>query len=79
MIELKIKTQVTTRRAHRVEITRKDLVEFMKKLGYDLPRDASIYVNVPGGGDWSNTSLDIDKETPVVVTWATVEESGDGL
>jgi hypothetical protein len=28
-----------------------------------IPKTADISVRVPGGGDWSNTYLDIDRET----------------
>lgn len=41
-----------------------------------LPPDTYIYVQVPGGGDWSNTDLDLS-EYPVEIRWTV--ESGDDL
>lgn len=38
----------------------------------DLPPDAfdiKVHVYVPGGGDWSNTDLDIDSDAPVTVSY----------
>ena len=40
-----------------------------KALG--LPEGASLFVRVPGGGDWSNTELDLDThplEATIVTT-----------
>ena len=35
---------------------------------FDLPADAKISFDVPGGGDWSNTRLGID-EYPLTAEW----------
>lgn len=56
--------RVTT--SHRVELNREDII---KAVGVEVPDYAEIYVSVPGGGNWSNTSLEIDDKTPVVVSW----------
>jgi len=32
------------------------------ELGYKLHEVSSVYVKVPGGGDWSNTNLEINKD-----------------
>lgn len=39
-----------------------DLYPLIHKLVPEVPADATIdvYVDVPGGGDWSDTKLDID-------------------
>jgi hypothetical protein len=31
------------------------------------PEDVRFYVNVPGGGDWSNMELDINEKSPLII------------
>lgn len=68
-----IETTITTRRQHTVRLNRKMLLDALRRhwLLDDLPDDVCITVTVPGGGDWSNTTLDIDDETPICVEWST--------
>jgi predicted ATP-dependent serine protease len=72
-------TIVSTTTRHRLEITRADILAYLAsaKITNLPPRNADIFVQVPGGGDWSNTSLDISDENPVVVSWEeqTIENS----
>ena len=47
-----------------------DLVDLVQLL--DLPVKATniqIWVDVPGGGDWSNTALSLDKGCPLQVSY----------
>lgn len=60
----------------RVELSGGELRKLIKTAtGQDLPARAEIFVEVPGGADWSNTSLNIDNRTPVIITWTGVSES----
>ena len=34
-----------------------------------IPRHAEVSFQVPGGGDWSNTRIEVDEDCPIVVTW----------
>lgn len=34
-----------------------------------LPKDAKVFVNVPGGGDWSNCELELDTSTPLNIVY----------
>lgn len=80
MINLNVTKTITTRRQIRLEIHRAHIIQMVKELGYGLiPKDARIFVDVPGGGDWSNMELNIDDDRPVVVTWSevTMEEQGN--
>lgn len=43
------------------------IVSLLAPLG--VPQDARVVFDVPGGGDWSNTSLDVDEDNPVYVRW----------
>lgn len=66
-----VRTEVTKR----IELTGQDIRKMVKTVtGNDLPVRAEIYVMVPGGADWSNTELNINVETPVVITWTEVTE-----
>lgn len=69
-------TRVETRK--RIELTDLDLRSLIKTAtGNDLPARAEIFIEVPGGGDWSNTSLGVNKETPVIIAWTEVVENND--
>lgn len=39
-----------------------------------IPPEAEIYFSVPGGGDWSNTDIDIDDQCPIKIKWTEVTE-----
>ena len=39
-----------------------------------LPGGARIFVRVPGGGDWSNTDLEIEDGRPLLATVVTTED-----
>lgn len=47
-------------------------IEDLRK-AFKIPDCASVTVRVPGGGDWSNTDLDIDRDTSITVTWEEVK------
>ena len=47
-----------------VELYPDDIREFLAYKGIECPDDAEIFVKVPGGGDWSNCNLTIDKDYP---------------
>lgn len=45
----------------------------MIREAFNLPKDAEIFFSVPGGGDWSNTTLSVD-EYPIGTRWKRVVE-----
>ena len=67
-IETKV---VRTQTTKRIELTREDI---FKLLQLNEPPNCAVYMMVPGGGDWSNTSLDVGKDNPVVLQWVEVTE-----
>lgn len=71
--------KITTTRVeqHEVNFTGAELRQALKTAGYDIPIDATISVAIPGGGDWSNTDLEIGNEHQLHVAW-TVTEEKDG-
>lgn len=66
-----VETKTTTILHHSVTLTATRIVELLRKDGVEIPDSLSLQVTVrvPGGGDWSNTNLDITSETPVTVEW----------
>jgi len=61
-------TIVETTTKHRLELTNVEIIEALRKDDYCIPKDANVFVRVPGGGDWSNTDLDLTDQ-PLVITW----------
>lgn len=66
-----VKRNVSTTTKITVELTAQDILEL---LGY---KKGNVEFHVPGGGDWSNCSFDIDSDNPIVVTWTETETEGD--
>lgn len=71
-----VRRSTVTSTHNRIELRREDIIGLLRthwaktRLGLPLiPEKAKVYVSVPGGGDWSNTSLDLDADIPLVVTW----------
>lgn len=56
-----------------LSIDDKAITKLLELAGHIIPKNAYIYIEVPGGGDWSNTDLKICKHYPVRVRWVTVE------
>jgi hypothetical protein len=64
---------VRTETCKRIELGFTAIRRLLEEQGVVLPASVSITVQVPGGGDWSNTALDVDDRNPVVVAWTEVE------
>lgn len=60
-------SEVTTKRI--LKMDRGDLIQTLINIGYDVPRNAEVFIHVPGGGDWSNMNLDVDSDSPLTITW----------
>jgi hypothetical protein len=76
-----IKITTTTQRTERfrIELTGNDITKMLRNHPRfsDIPDRATISFHIPGGGDWSNTSIKIDDENPIYIEWQTetVEQS----
>jgi len=57
---------VTVKRT--MKLTGTLLRQLLDRAGLSIPDDASITIQVPGGGDWSNCDLDLD-DTSIQITW----------
>ena len=66
-----------TKKTYSVNIERATLIEALQALGIDIPSTAQFSVWVPGGGDWSNTTLVIgeDGDVPLNARWIEREQS----
>jgi len=74
-MDIAVAQVVRTETTKRLELDGDVIRGLLASRGVDVPRDARITVTVPGGGDWSNTDLEVDARCPVVVTWTEVEQS----
>lgn len=70
MFDINKTTTVETR--YHAELDRPKLIALLRQAGHDVPDNAGIFVNVPGGGDWSHEQLDID-DAPIQLYYATTE------
>lgn len=79
MISNKSSTVVHTTKGS-IELNAADVVELLRARA-DIPAAATmrVYFAVPGGGDWSNTDIDVDDRNPLRLDWELVtEEEGHG-
>lgn len=71
MLTPTVTTKRTTRVTHELQLDKMKLIELLRPaldFGNTPISDISITVRVPGGGDWSNTSLDLG-DHPVEIVW----------
>lgn len=70
-----VKTHTITTQRHTITLQGRDVINMLRKDGYEIPDKATVTFTVPGGGDWSNCALDLDDEDqPIEVTWDTRTE-----
>jgi len=69
-----IRKTSTTKTNHTLEINRGKLLAILRKAGYEVPTTADAHMRIPGGGDWSNTDLDLDADSPLFITWETTTD-----
>lgn len=80
LLPQKTTTRTSIRRTHTIILTGDTLIALLRGKPHEVvsaipPLDAEVTVMVPGGGDWSNATLDIDGDTPIQITWTDVEET----
>lgn len=66
LLEIHTIKQQSTKVHH--EITRGQLIE-MLSYWFNVPKNATLFVHVPGGGDYSNTDLLIENGTYLQVDY----------
>jgi len=65
------RTETTTATTKHVTMDAAELLKALK-----LPKDAKVFVTVPGGGDWSNCDLELDKSTPLNIVYTSTKSRG---
>lgn len=79
--KLKVQRRQTTREELSVDLDEAALLHAIRtaypKLG--LPENAKLKVRVPGGGDWSNTDLEIGSDGPLTVEWSASGEKTEEI
>jgi hypothetical protein len=74
---MRVYLQISTVTRKTFTLTKLDLLSLINK-NMEMPRvpaDATLTVAVPGGGDWSNSILDVNDVGGVVVSWTEREEA----
>ena len=64
-----VRTSAHVKETHTLTLNREELLSLLAKAGQPIPASAAVLIQVPGGGDWSNTALDVDDDNPVVIRW----------
>lgn len=66
-----LKDEAVTTYDKQVALNKSDLVDILVENGFLKGKEANgvieIYVKVPSGGDYSNASLDIDDDCPLII------------
>jgi hypothetical protein len=70
-VEIKTETKQTVT----MRLTGAEICDLLRGQARAIPATARVYINIPGGGDYSSTRLDVDVDVPVIVTWTEVVEA----
>ncbi|OXE37512.1 MAG: hypothetical protein CGW95_00950 [Phenylobacterium zucineum] len=79
MVALKVKRLIRKTKVESCELRlgEDEILALLRTSGIDVPPTAKVTFYVPGGGDYSNETLDVDRDNPVTVSWQYVEEKTD--
>lgn len=68
-MSVKNSVKVSTTTTREIIIEKADLLRLLSSAGYDIPSSAYVFVEVPGGGDYSSTDLELIGSRGVKVRW----------
>lgn len=80
MRKIKFTVDVIEDKTHNLRLGASDILDLLKIAGWEIvPAGAEVTFRTPGGGDWSNTDVELDSdgdsgEQIVTVRWKTREE-----
>lgn len=74
-MQTKIKKTTTVR--IQISLSGEDILDLLKSDNFDIGTCADVKIIVPGGGDYSNMSIDIDEENPILVSYEKVSIEED--
>ena len=65
---VRVRTTTITERVY--DLTGADIIDLLIEAGVltEAQRGSDVTFRVPGGGDWSNSTIDVDAATPVTIT-----------
>ena len=70
---MEVSTQSIKKVTHTLKLSAFDIIELLNgrrdHILPEVPADATVVFAVPGGGDYSNTNVEVDFNAPIVVTW----------
>lgn len=72
---MQIETITTTTKSFKLELSSSQLCRALIAVGINVPPTAKFHAHIPGGDDWSNEDLEINANTPLVVTWTETTNS----
>ena len=69
-----VKLQITTTKNYSMTFSRVEFIHLLNgesnRVHARIPADAKVTVEIPGGGDWSNQTLNLDDVSGVTVSWS---------
>jgi hypothetical protein len=72
VIEKEVNRSITTNNS--INLDSKDIIDLLNNKGYLVPKTADVTFTVPGGAEWSNTTISLD-DTNIVVEWTEIDAS----
>ena len=62
-------------KTRQIKITNHDIISMLRKKGLVTNKETitKVFVSIPGGGDWSNTDMNINDEDPIQITVESLE------
>jgi hypothetical protein len=76
MVKAQVRTRAVVTRTVHIEVSREDILDFLRTKGFVPMRDARVYFSILGGGDWSNMEAVIGEDGPIRVEWSETSEEG---
>ena len=72
-----VRVRAIVQREHEVRLNAENILELLaSQPGVVMVGKPRVYFDVPGGGDWSNTRIEIDDDYAVIVRWTESYEEG---
>jgi hypothetical protein len=73
----RVEVVTTTKRTSTITLTGRMIAEMVMR-EHDIPLgsvDVQVTFDVPGGGDWSNETINVSTDHPITVTWTQTQET----
>lgn len=75
---IEVTERVVTNRKVELKLDHKAIIDMLNAHGFQVPDNANVTFDVPGGGDWSNMSLSVCAGFPITVSYEEVSDSHPG-